>query len=286
LSEFHIIGVMGPSKSGKDLVGDWFYNERDFIKVAFADPMKRFVRDIFMVSFEHLWGEAGMREIPMTFSEEEWLRFVSNFAKSANAFLADVVPQGDRVRSFMSLTEWLTDMRKYHIEHGHITMRYVLQTLGTEWGRRKVHPLLWVMYLYEKVVPKIKDGYLYTQEDGPMKKMDVLHAPPGILIPDHRFLNELVATQQNDGYVLRLRRLALEQENKVSNVGIEGHQSEVEMRDIPDDSFDLVLELEEGVEKVHEALEKAYEEEAWAKKRQLRGKDSSTDGQGGPAPTA
>ncbi len=288
MKDFPILGICGPAHHGKDLVADWF-REKRYGKVAFADPMKRFVREMFMCSNEILWGPSALREEKLVYSEEQWFDIIQRGVPAISKMLNDVVPQGLRVQAFLSVSEWVHSMRAQHQANGFLTMREILQTLGTEWGRRKVDQLIWVNYCYDKIVPELSHAtrpMLYTQEKGLYQlETDDGHQASGyngIVIPDHRFLNEIVATQKSGGYCIRIRRLALEKESTVKNVGIAGHQSEVEMRDIPDSAFDLVLELPEGVEKVHARLEQVFEDKAWEIKRKV----SRTGGQDGLEPSA
>lgn len=89
-------------------------------------------------------------------------------------------------------------------------------------------------------------------------KIEVLEAPfSGVVIPDHRFENEIDRTKKVGGRVLRIRRLS-----KVSkaNVGIQGHASETEQRGVPDSAFDHAFEFEEGLPFVYGALGKYFSE--------------------------
>jgi len=60
----NLVGISGLAGSGKDTAGDYLVREFDFIKIAFADPLKRIVRDIFEFSEEQLWGSSEKRNEP------------------------------------------------------------------------------------------------------------------------------------------------------------------------------------------------------------------------------
>jgi hypothetical protein len=60
----NLVGISGVAGSGKDTAGNYLVREFDFIKIAFADPLKRIVRDIFDFSEEQLWGPSEMRNKP------------------------------------------------------------------------------------------------------------------------------------------------------------------------------------------------------------------------------
>ncbi len=275
MENFPVLGVCGPAKSGKDMVGDWICENKRFQKVAFADPMKRFVRAVFQVDYETLWGPSSLREKPISYSDKEWFDAAARFSPAGNELINEVVTE-NKIPAYLTLTEWFSSMRASHQKQGHITMREVLQTLGTEWGRRKVHDLIWVTYLYEKVVPALLEGIEYRQEKGLLRSEQIIvrdetpeefakRIPAGVVIPDTRFLNEVLGNRRYGGFTMRIRRLALEKEGAKGNVGIENHQSEMEMRDIPDSKFDKVLELGEGPSNVYPALEKLFEEKPWVK---------------------
>jgi hypothetical protein len=57
-----IIGITGQAHAGKDAVADILVRRRRFCKVALADPMKRFLSEVFGFSDEQLWGHE--KEVP------------------------------------------------------------------------------------------------------------------------------------------------------------------------------------------------------------------------------
>ena len=69
-----------------------------------------------------------------------------------------------------------------------ITVRKILQTLGTEWGRNLLHPDIWINYV-------LKDLPWYEE-----------HEWPGVVITDCRFDNEAIAVRKAGGIVCHIRR--------------------------------------------------------------------------------
>ncbi len=254
-NEFTMLGLLGPAGSGKDLTADWFV-EKGFVKVAFADPMKRFVQRAFGFNDFALWGSSEERNRLVSVSEAWWFDVIGAFGTASRELVQDVLDEGLRTTGYMKLHDWLTQLRKDYREQ--ISARVILQTLGTEWGR-EVDPTMWVKYAH-KVAAEVHNGYGYSQFNGLGDKLPRPHV--GVVIPDHRFANEVEATKQAGGYVLRLKRLSQSGEE---TVGVAGHKSEAEMKTLPDEAFNLVLEFPEGIEKVHEILEKAYEEQSWSR---------------------
>lgn len=51
-----LMGLVGVSGSGKDTAADYLRQRYGFRRIAFADPLKGWVRTIFALSDEQLWG--------------------------------------------------------------------------------------------------------------------------------------------------------------------------------------------------------------------------------------
>ena len=59
-----LFGICGKAGSGKDTIGDYLVNSYGFKKIALADPIKRLVEDIFVLSHEEVHDRVR-REEPM-----------------------------------------------------------------------------------------------------------------------------------------------------------------------------------------------------------------------------
>ena len=57
-----IIALSGKAGSGKDTVANELIKSHKFIKVAFADPIKRMAMEMFGFSREQLWGDSDKRD--------------------------------------------------------------------------------------------------------------------------------------------------------------------------------------------------------------------------------
>jgi hypothetical protein len=276
---FTILGFMGEAGSGKDFCSDWVINNKKFTKVAFADPIKRFCQEIFGFSDAQLWGDTkyrGERIIPWKGAVkqeaskekfiEEWSYCLMRMNLQADAFVNRLYLSIVEKSAYKNvLFEWFDDLRT-RADSGTISARVALQLLGTEYGRYFKHSI-WVDYLYKIVVPGIREhGFAYDQTRGLVQKVDpvVRESVNGVIVPDHRFLNELELSQEYGGYVIKLVRLSQKDKaNKAEEDGIKGHASEAEQRSIPDDKYDLVLELNDGAENVYPRLEKMFEVREW-----------------------
>ena len=264
---FEVLGLLGPAGSGKDLVADWLMERHDFIKVPFADPIKRFASKCFGLSNEALWGPSEKRNEMFAVDQQWWFEAIGHMGEAAEEITQHVLEVGVRVSGYLAMHDWLTNLRREYPEK--ISARLILQTLGTEWGR-EVDDLLWAKYAH-KIANRLRTekGLMYSQEDGifgPKMSTAGQFMYKGVVIPDHRFINELKLTQELGGHVLRLRRLSQEQ---AESVGIAGHRSEAEQKTIPDEAFSHVFNFEEGIEKVYQALEDAFTVKAWLKKAQV-----------------
>lgn len=283
--EFFVLGFMGESGSGKDLCSQWVVDNKDFVKVSFADPIKRFCRTVFGFSEEQLWGEPESRAVKIIPGNPNSTPS-SSFA-NANAQYWDYARRDmeihvhDWINTLALTTEekanyiswvddWFEECKK-RAEYGTISARITLQLLGTEYGRH-FKDTIWLDTLYERTASWIKEGFGYNRIEGVLR--DFAHHR-GIVVNDHRFINELEGSHLQGGYVIKLIRLSNEgKENEAEAAGIKGHASEAEQRTIPEGAYDLVLRMEDGTDHVYARLKKMFEGREW-----LSGSDPN-----GPSP--
>lgn len=278
-----ILGLVGPAGSGKDLFASILEEEHNFIVISFADVIKRFARKIFDFSSDSLWGPSQLRNEVIKVDESWWnkaeqklLNYDINTDTGEairNELIHDVLTDDIREDGLKKLFSWFYYLRESFEEE--ISPRVILQTLGTEWGRR-VDPNIWVNYVFKIIKDReTAETKIYSRMEGLIEaNKEILNIfypdkvtitkPIGIVIPDHRFLNEIKATQEAGGYVLRLNRLSL---NTKESVGISNHTSESEMKTFTGDVFDLIVPLEEGIEKVYNSINAIVEKKAWRMKR-------------------
>ena len=62
-----LVGVCGKAGAGKDTVGDYLIEKYRFKKIALADPIKRMVKDVFVLN-DHTVYDRVAREQPL----ERW----------------------------------------------------------------------------------------------------------------------------------------------------------------------------------------------------------------------
>jgi len=65
MTQKYIIGIVGLKGSGKSTVGKMLAEHLGsaYGEQAFADPLKRFVKEVFGWSDEALWGESALRDV-------------------------------------------------------------------------------------------------------------------------------------------------------------------------------------------------------------------------------
>lgn len=67
LEKTMLIGICGKANSGKDTVGDYIVQKYNFKKISLADPIKRLVKDVFVLD-DHTVYDRIVREQPL----ENW----------------------------------------------------------------------------------------------------------------------------------------------------------------------------------------------------------------------
>jgi len=127
---------------------------------------------------------------------------------------------------------------EFQFETGeYLTARYALQTLGTEWGRH-CYDNVWVDYAIRMAKRLMEGGGYYDPKMGYVRTVE--HTKPtGVVFSDLRFLNEFEAVKAAGGFMVRIYR-----PGKEGKVGIFGHPSEEEQKQIPDEAFDAILRNE------------------------------------------
>lgn len=109
------------------------------------------------------------------------------------------------------------------------TPRYIMQTLGTEWGRKLIGEDLWVNLLVEKAEA-------------------LLHSGQSVVVDDVRFLNEARALRQLGGSIYRVLRI----HSPLATGCASDHPSEQEQLSIPVDGY---IRNDAGYEELRQQLE-------------------------------
>jgi hypothetical protein len=212
----NIIGVSGLAGSGKDTVADMILQNKGFIKVSLADPIKRFAMDVWGFTEEQVFGASQFRNAP----DPRYETSPGNFLTPRLA-LQNIGTEGVRA-----------------IDHD-AWIRYAIRTaktlLSADPYQLAYSPAMGVVpYMYYKEVPYDYYGkgpdHFPTVDGFPSKVL-------GVVIADVRFKNEIKGIKEAGGKLVRVIR---------PGAGLQGsfalHQSEAEMAEIPDSEFDSVIQ--------------------------------------------
>lgn len=227
-----ILGITGFKNSGKGLVSNYFV-ERGFKDVAFADPMKKFLHEVFPFHSDDLWGPSENRETECHIS---WLNVMEHYLETRST-LEEPFLGSFAIGALNAVFE------KHFYENSFFASpRECLQTIG-EWARGKRGKDFWVNLTLSKIN--------YLPEDK-------------IVISDCRHKSELKrlkeVTEPLYPYLIRVTRTEYWDANpdKDPRKNIDTHISEKEQLSIPDSDFNEIIDLPEGKEKVYDVLDKVY----------------------------
>lgn len=220
-----ILGISGLAGAGKDTVADLLVNEFSFVKVAFADPIKRAAMDWWNFSEEQLWGPSEMRNkpderYPIGWYEEPRPSFVP---------LHNTTP---------------------HRERMYLTPRMALQQIGTEIAR-SLDENVWLRYGL-KVARQLLQRPAQLNYKRTVGVVEEKRETPiaGVVLSDARFANELVHIGEEGGKLIRIKR---------PGAGLSGdaakHASETEHQAWPDDKFDYVLNNDGTLEDLRDKVD-------------------------------
>ena len=248
---YPILGLCGPAGSGKDtiaaMVGETLGGCQ---RMGFADALKRFAQNLFEFTDDQLWGPSEMRNAP----DPKW----------TPERIDDVIERGyiphtkprEHVKDILgpeytmdlygqamsSYNLWLAKAMRSSRERQEVTPRYILQTLGTEWGRA-VDRNVWVRKALRDAEEVLEDPeVLYERSRGitSLSARGPTPQPPKLVtITDVRFKNEVLAILKQGGMVwnIRPKTAAAEAEAATAKAGVAGHSSEAELNSIPEAWF-------------------------------------------------
>jgi hypothetical protein len=221
-----IILLAGPASSGKDTVGAYLATHYNAVTIGQADPMKRFVRDVFGFSINQLWGPSEARNAEAEFSDDEVDDFFRRFNQHDLQLIADVVPPEDRDNAIRLFDGWVAKIFKHAHENGNkLSARYVLQKLGTDWGRL-VSRDMWSLYAIKVAKALLAGDASYSREHGLVPSVGTSY--DYAVITDGRFRNELVNVLATNGLTVLVNRKVQALEGDLGK-----HKSETELADVP-----------------------------------------------------
>ena len=140
------IVICGRKGHGKDTVAGRLVRKYNFTQIAFADPIKRIAHEILDIDADSLWGPSPLRERRLSdvlhdtrktkVNEAYWLRCAERmdaYTPMVNDLFVDLNGARHCVDPIPSLGFFL---QRFAAKRDHeLTVRHILQHLGTEWGR-------------------------------------------------------------------------------------------------------------------------------------------------------
>lgn len=210
-----VVGLLGQAGAGKDTVASFILETVQGEGIALADPMKDFAQAVFLFSNDQLRGPSAFRNAPDERYGVHTAGPVSDartearrrFYQHAAPWLCDILPPDylEFEQAYKNLCDWFRSA----IGNETITPRYILQTLGTEFGR-SVSEDIWIDY-------------------GLQRAREALAKNKWAVLKDIRFLNEAKKLRQLGCEVWRITRPNLDN-NIVDKAGVSGHASENEQK--------------------------------------------------------
>lgn len=236
-----IIFLSGNAGSGKDTCGSYLAGGFNGICVAQADPMKRFAAEVFGFDENTLWGDTAARNVVHDWTVVNKLAINMAFERymTNGGELNRVLPEGKSATAYRRLRYWFESM--YHNLENDIPLsaRLVLQTLGTEWGR-KVDREMWSRYAIENCRKLLSGENIYSKTEG-LKEAPDCKGYDFTIITDGRFRNEAINARMAGGVALRIDRPDTGSAAATASAGVANHVSEKELNGIPHHFYNQVV---------------------------------------------
>jgi hypothetical protein len=246
-------GAMCSLGTGKDTVADFLVAGETFAKIGLADPLKRFVRDVYGFTREQLWGPSSERN-----------RIDTRYPRAQHIWIPT-----DNLHE--EVCECCGITRRPNLKYDSfpgcfLTPRFALQKLGTEWGRHCWEDT-WIHKAVDEALSLMDDPeyHMYDPEEGVVNRMedtyDRENAPEGpingVVFSDIRFKNEVQHIKASGGKIVLVYR---EVDKVAASAKDMAHQSENDLNEYGLDNplWDAVVRNDSGIEalsgKVQECL--------------------------------
>jgi hypothetical protein len=212
--------------SGKGEAAKRLIEKHGFVEIAWADPIKRFLQELYEFTDAQLWGTQNDKA-------QSDLRYVRMQAGALGSLCDNPNPPSPIF----------------------LTARHAMQTLGTGWGRA-CYKNTWVDYGIRTAKKLMEDHKLgYTSKYGLRELVDTPTARrqrdemSGVVFTDVRYPNEFSAVRKAGGKVIRVTRTLL------TSFDLDGmdheHTSETELSDYNDSEFDYAIDNFGGIQNLY-----------------------------------
>lgn len=223
-----IIGIVGFAQTGKDLIASILSDRIMAQRIAFADPVKRVVRDLFEFDEDQLWGTKQQKEAPdLRYPREhvwdpEPYYSQKDYGYRKHCLCCDFIASHDDVN------------RGVLMQRCYLTPRYAMKTVGTE-GARAAWDSIWVKKALDDA-KRVQRGFTYSRRWGAEPSVSDVPSDTvrNVVFPDTRFINEVEGLRAAGGLVYRVKRPGYDKPAF-------NHPSETEQLQIPDDKLDGVI---------------------------------------------
>lgn len=252
------ITICGNSKSGKDTVAEYIAKKHGYTTLALANPIKKFLKDLFEFDDNQLYGPGIYRDMPdARFHDYDCRAWLDVLKKcfGRNSLLQTFVERlsnitelsFDRNDVVNELAAIILSLREQHTA---LSPRVALQEVGTSWGRDKVNQNLWVIYAQKTIKLSRKNCIVINNSNGTSNGKFVssfISLNKKFIITDIRFRNEFDAFNASNAFSIKVKR---------PNLEIMDHTSETELLTFPDDIFSAIIDNNGSLEDLYAKVDK------------------------------
>lgn len=253
-----VILLIGKAGVGKDSVAAELATKKNVVCLAQADPIKRLAKLLFDLDDQALYGPSEERNKPIAdlclrARASDYTSHRHKVERVACSFFRGLGLEVDPLRIEIALLKYVNDVEN-KAEREPVTTRYILQTLGTTWGRG-LHPDVWTEYAIKTATKLLEGNHTYDQKTGLTYTSGSYYSL--VVITDGRFRNEILKAKSLGCRIVKIERQThLSQQAQTS--GVIGHQSEVELDTIPGNWIDERILNDGSLEDLQGRVQKFY----------------------------
>ena len=219
--------------SGKSTVAETLIKEHRFAQIGLADPMRRFVQEVYQFSDDQVWGPSEARNA----LDERYPRAAHDFDVEGKCRCC-----GSRNPESQCF----------------LTTRYALQTLGTEWSRN-CDPLTWPRRLMQTALQLQEGGKYYDPKKGIQylyDLSDVIQPRTNVVVCDVRYRNELDYIRHNGGHTVLVERPV----DSLGDALNASHASEVDLNSVKIKEFSAYILNDGSLEDLALKVDQVFQE--------------------------
>lgn len=249
-----IIVLCGEAGSGKDTVGTYLSKTYRGVDIGLADPMKRIAHQLFGFTEDQLFGPSANRnqvdhrfdthDGPVGMGDRNLQNAERQLEVVANEWFPVLFPGKDRGPIDSHFALWFGECVK-KAEDG-LTPRFVLQTMGTEFGR-EIDPEVWSRYAVRTARLLLGAEHEYTRWHGLIRNLEKRRPFDLVTITDGRFANEIMNVKTEGGTAVHIVREA-NLSKEAMTAGKAGHISEMGLSLVPEHFYDYELRNDGSIE--------------------------------------